>query len=218
MSRASRSPVRIGRVERALRDDRVFYVATEDTYAPKQYFDGLSLRRLKVVVLPTPEGSGLSAPSHVVERLFEHFRNAKLAGDVQDDDEFWVLMDTDHHVSENHKTSFIRALDSARQSGFRIAISNPSFEIWLLLHHSDLDGAVSFGSSTSVETQLTAILGSYDKSKLDATRFPIAKIPAAIRRARALEASPDHPKSYWPEKPGTRVYLLLEALGFGAQE
>lgn len=218
MSRPSQSPVRIGRAERELRDDRVFLVATEDTYAPKQYFDGLSLGRVRVVVLPTPEGSGLCAPCHVVERLSAHFRDAKEAGNVQDDDEFWVLMDTDHHVNENHEKGFIEALDSARKSGFRIAISNPSFEIWLLLHHVDLDGAVSHRSSASVQRELATVLGSYDKSKLDATLFPIARIPEAIRRARALEDSPDDPKGYWPTRPGTRVYRLMEALGLGKQK
>ena len=218
MSRRSRPPVRIGRAEWKLRDDRLFLVATEDTYAPKQYFDGLSLSRVKVVVLETPEGSGLCAPCHVVERLSERLQKAKQAGEVQDDDQSWVLMDTDHHVNENHKKSFIEALDSARKSGFQIAISNPSFEIWLLLHHADLDGAVSYRSSVSVQKELVRVLGNYDKSRLDAACFPIAKIPEAIRRARALEDSPDNPKGYWPTKPGTRVYLLLEALGFGKQK
>jgi hypothetical protein len=218
MIRLSRSPVRIGRAERKQRDDRLFLVATEDTYAPKQYFQGLSLSRVTVVVLETQEGSGLCAACHVVERLSEAFRNAKQAGHVQHNDEFWVLMDTDHHVNPNHQKAFIQALKAADQSGFQIAVSNPSFELWLLLHHDDLDGAASYCSSASVQKALKAVLGSYDKRKIDTARFPISKVPDAIRRARALEDSPDDPKGYWPPKPGTRVYRLMEAIGPGKRK
>jgi hypothetical protein len=67
MSLLNRKPLSIGRAQRSLRDDRVFVVATDDTYAPQQYFEHLALARVKVIVLPTPKDSGLSSPSHVVE-------------------------------------------------------------------------------------------------------------------------------------------------------
>ena len=62
MSLLNRRPVSIGREIREFRDDRVFVVATDDTYAPEQYFKHLELRRVRVLVLPTERGE--SSPAH----------------------------------------------------------------------------------------------------------------------------------------------------------
>ena len=69
----------------SLRDDRLFIVACDDTYAPKQYFDFFRITRVQVHVIPTPDGS--SAAEHVLDRL----RNI----DHEEDDELWMLLDTD---------------------------------------------------------------------------------------------------------------------------
>jgi hypothetical protein len=108
-----------------LRDDRVFVVATDDTYAPSQYFAHLQLSRVKVVVLPTLADSGLSAPVHVVDRLKDAYTNVKNKGEIQADDEFWVFLDTDHHFKGGHLQGTLLALQTARQKGFEIAVSNP---------------------------------------------------------------------------------------------
>ena len=52
MSLLNRRPISIGREQREFRDDRVFVVATDDTFAPEQYFKHLALRRVRVLVLP----------------------------------------------------------------------------------------------------------------------------------------------------------------------
>ena len=60
------------------------------------------------------------------------------------DDEFWIVMDIDQNLSENIKDSndksfkvyFIETLDTCDEKGYKYAISNPFFEMWLLLHHS----------------------------------------------------------------------------------
>jgi len=95
-------PVRIGRAERVLRDDRIFVVATEDTDAPRQYFEHLPIPRVRVVVLETPRNSGQSAPVHVIDRLKAAFESARETNEVQNDDEFWAFLDTDHHTGANH--------------------------------------------------------------------------------------------------------------------
>jgi hypothetical protein len=211
MSLLNRKPTRIGRAQREQRDDRVFLVATEDTYAPKQYFEGIRVPRVKVLVLESQDG--LVAPHHVVDRLREAFRTAQHSGDYQEGDQLWVVLDTDHHVKVSHLKSTVHALDEARREGFIIAVSNPSFELWLLLHHEDVT-ATSFKNSQEVASRLRVVLGEYNKCNLQLQRFGQERIPAAIRRARSLEENPDSPKGHWPEQAGTRVYLLLQALGF----
>ena len=88
MKPLTRKAIRIGRAQRELRDDRIFVVATEDTYAPQQYFEKLSMPRVKVIVLSTPPGSGLCAPEHVVERLKNAFDESRSRNEIQTGDEF----------------------------------------------------------------------------------------------------------------------------------
>jgi hypothetical protein len=210
MSLLNRKPLSIGRAQRTLRDDRVFVVATEDTYAPDQYFEHLPLARVKVIVLPTPKDSGLSSPGHVVERLKTAFDNVRQRRQLQSGDEFWVFLDTDHHIRDTHLLGTMDALRTAAQAGFEIAISNPCFELWLLLHHADVAFGAVFANSSEVEQRLRDVLGEYNKTSIKIGHFPLARVPDAIRRARALEASPDEPGGLWPEQAGTRVYRLLE--------
>lgn len=210
MSLIPRKTITIGRAERVLRDDRVFIVASEDSYAPEQYFDTLGLSRVKVIVLSTPVETCTSAPKHVVERLKDAYTEVRRRGQIQDGDEFWVMIDTDHHVSGSHLGGTLAAIKEARQSGFELAVSNPCFELWLLLHHVDLPRDTVFEKSADVATRLRTELGSYNKTAIKDGRFPLSSVPNAIRRARELESKPDDPEGHWPASTGTRVYRLME--------
>ena len=210
MSLISGKRISIGRAEREFRDDRFFVVAAEDTYAPDQYFDGLSIPRVKVLVIPTPGGSGHSAPIHVVERLKEAKRLLKEKGEIQADDEFWVLVDTDHHFEDSHIAGTIRALKEASHAGFFHAVSNPCFELWLLLHHEELPAGTAFANPQQVEDRLRQVLGSYNKRSIQSERFTLDGARLAIARARVLESNPDNPSDDWPAANGSRVYRLME--------
>lgn len=210
MSLISGKRIAIGRTERAFRDDRFFVVAAEDTYAPDQYFGGLSIPRVKVLVIPTPGNSGHSAPIHVVERLKEAKRLLKERGEIQAYDEFWMLVDTDHHFAPNHIAGTIWALKQASQAEFFYAVSNPCFELWLLLHHEELSVGTTFASPQEVEDRLRLVLGSYNKRSIQPDRFTLDGARLAIARARALESNPNNPSDDWPAITGTRVYRLME--------
>lgn len=212
MSLIPRKSISIGRPERNLRDDRVFVVASEDSYAPKQYFEALRLPRVRVIVLPTPTDTCESAPSHVVDRLRIAYDDVRNKGQIQEGDEFWVMLDTDHHVNGTHLRGTMTALKEARHKGFELAISNPCFEVWLLLHHVDIPIDTVFEKPADAEAMLRKTLGSYNKTAIKTEHFPLSKVRDAIRRARALESNPDDPVGHWPSNIGTRVYRLMEQI------
>lgn len=187
----------LSRPARRERDDRIFVVATEDTYGPKQYFNALAFDRVRVQVLETTDNK--SAPQAVVDRLCEFQKK------LPHGDEYWIVIDTDHHFQPNHKQSTIQALNQARQRGFHIAVSNPCWEVWLLLHHIELTSPLP--SASSAETLLRETLGGYSKHVFPTEKFSRAQLPEAIRRARNL--APDQ-VSYEANNPGTQVYQLLE--------
>jgi len=60
--------------------------------------------------------------------------------------------------------------------------------------------------------RLRAVLGRYDKTRIDMRQFSLPQLKIAIQRARALESRPDDPIGYDAPNPGTRVYRLMERI------
>ncbi|MEE7627509.1 RloB family protein [Methylobacter sp. Wu8] len=187
----------------SLRDDRLFIVACDDTYAPKQYFDFFKMVRIKVHVVETPKEDTSSHATHVLERLqkFEH----------EEDDELWMLLDTDHCTKNEHIKSFKRALKDAREQGIKVALSRPCFELWLLLHHADYSVVTSLKNASETDAALSQALGvKYDKTKLQQDHYPLASVCDAYRRSEELDkktAGGDIPSGNT-----SRVYLLWKAI------
>lgn len=101
--------------------------------------------------------------------------------------QLWALFDRDQH------TGIPEAFEEAEKAGISVAYSNPSFDLWLLLHLSDFSGAQS-GSSNVVHEKLRRYepfkkFGKPDKSlgkdRLDA----LHDHKAAADRARRLAGS-----------------------------
>ncbi|MBN2024214.1 MAG: RloB domain-containing protein [Pirellulales bacterium] len=185
------------------RDARLFVIATEDTYAPSQYFRLFRNPRIKMRILPT-EG-GLSSPKHVLDRLDEFIKEYE----TDDGDELWLLLDTDHWTERNHIDDFCEVCQEAKQKHFQLAHSNPCFETWLLLHLEDLDPSKQFARCQDVVKRLREILGGYNKCRIDGSHFSLDRVALAVQRAERLDESP---KEAWPRKTGSHVYRLVKAL------
>jgi hypothetical protein len=195
-----RKPRPLKRDADSLRDDRLFIVACDDTYAPKQYFNFFKITRVKVHVVPTEDGT--SAAEHVLERLrnIEH----------EEDDELWMLLDTDHYVHGTHLASFTAALAAAGQLGVSVALSRPCFELWLLLHHEEEAEVVPLRSAEDVESALRKRLGQYNKTNLRQEHFPLESVSSACLRAERLDSTVRGGEI--PGENTSRVYLLWKAI------
>ncbi len=182
------------------RDDRLFIVACDDTYAPKQYFDFFQNRRVQVYVIQTIDGS--SAAAHVLERLLSY--------DHEEDDERWLLLDTDHCIRNEHLASFTSTLQQARQKGINVALSKPCFELWLLLHHVDDSNVGALRHARDTEDKLREILGQYNKTRLKKEHFSAESMQAACERAQRLDSTVTGGEI--PNSNTTRVYQLWKAI------
>jgi hypothetical protein len=200
MSLIARQPRPLIRDTASLRDDRLFIVACDDTFAPKQYFNFFRLARVHIHVVPTLDGS--SAASHVLDRL--------LRVDHEEDDELWMLLDTDHCVQGTHVASFVEALKEAKRRRVNVALSKPSFELWLLLHHVEETGLGVLTTARDVEEALRARLGQYNKTKLKHEHYPLAAVCDACMRAERLDATVTGGDI--PLENTTRVYRLWKAI------
>jgi hypothetical protein len=200
MSLLQRKPRPLKRDSGSLRDDRLFIVACDDTYAPDQYFNFFRLPRVQVKVIPTEDNT--SHAEHVLNRLkqFDH----------DDDDELWMLLDTDHCTSGAHLKNFNNALRDADNAGVRVALSKPCFELWLLLHHVDEENVTAINNAKQTESALRQALGEYDKTSLKPANFPFAAVALACQRAARLDLATGN--STIPKQNTSRVYLLWQAI------
>jgi hypothetical protein len=200
MTFTPRLPRPLTRDTASLRDDRLFIVACDDTFAPKQYFDFFRLTRVKIHVVPTPDGT--SAASYVLGRLLQFDHDA--------DDELWMLLDTDHCVQGAHLARFVDALREAKRQRVNVALSKPSFELWLLLHHVEETALGALPAAKDVEDALRAKLGQYNKTKLKPEHYPLTSVCDACIRAERLDATVAGADI--PSDNTTRVYRLLKAI------
>jgi len=208
MNLPHKKPRPLGREDGTLRDANLIVIATEDTHAPEAYFDIFGSPRIKVRVLPT--GGGLSAPGHMMKRPDQFAREFDLA----EDDELWLMLDTDHWVGPGHVANFDNVCAEAVKKGYHLAHSNPCFEIWHLLHVVDLDPNEQFAVCSEVKARLQGAPGAHSKGGFDPTRLSRDDVATAVARAEKLDQPPGQ---RWPQKAGSHVYKvvkrLLEAAG-----
>lgn len=125
--------------------------------------------------------------------------------DPQPFDERWLCLDLDHWGTGRHAPNLARACKEALEAGCQLAISNPAFEVWLLLHFCDEAKA----TQAECEAAIRATVGSYNKKRLQSHLYTREAVERAIARARALDVDPSQ---RWPQRPGSHVYRLVERL------
>jgi hypothetical protein len=137
-----------------------------------------------------------------------------LTFDREEDDELWLVLDTDHFIQSTHIKSFKNALQRARQAGVQIALSRPCFEIWLALHHAEYDCLKGARNAGEIEDFLKTTLNGYNKRLLRKSDFPIELVPVAVERARVVDLATDGGDP--PKINTTRIYKLWESIVNGA--
>lgn len=159
-----------------------YYEALRDKLKFKDYILHIeSLRREKT--------NTNSAPKYVFQKLKEK----QSEFNFQDTDEFWMIVDKDRW----ELNEWVEKCQKERN--FHIAISNPCFEFWLLLHVFDikqlsvqerieiLDNRKITNRKRFVDQFLANQLGNdYYKSNIKPDRF-LDKIDTAIEQARLLD-------------------------------
>jgi hypothetical protein len=143
------------------------------------------------------KGRNDSAPRHVLKRMEDYLRQQ----DLKDSDEAWLVVDRDLWTEE--QLTQLHAW-TQRRANYGLALSNPKFEYWLLLHFEDGTGVKSVQNCID---RLKRHLPDFDKD-IDARKITRQGIDDAIRRAKLR----DNPLcADWPRTiGGTTVYRLIE--------
>ena len=155
------------------------------TRTERHYFSELTKARRNPTVQVTVLGKGI-APDQLV-------RHAKRVGG--DHDELWCVVDTDEF-------DIAKAARLADELGVRLAVSNPCFELWLLLHFDDHRGATR--SYKELRPKLIKHVPGYDKARIDFGQFDPG-VTDAVERAEKLDPSgQEHVRN-----PSTGVWKLV---------
>ena len=138
-----------------------------------------------------------SAPVFVVDALKKYLIEEPLMGA----DEAWVVIDYDERPEQMIQSVIDELKDIAKNA--HLALSNPNFEFWLLLHFEDGTGVQT---KKECNAKLAKYISNYDKNIPDKV---FAHIEKAIARAETIDKRSNTP---WPQKSGTTVYKLVKLL------
>jgi hypothetical protein len=170
---------------------RTILVVCGGTRTEPDYLDGMRREHRRPSLRIVVQGKGLD-PKGLVEYARSLARRAP--GEF---DEVWCVVDLDEF-------DLTAAEATAASAGVRLAVSNPCFELWLLLHFDDCTSHVDGAGDAA--RRLRRHLPAYDKSELDFADFS-AGVPAAVSRARALDAG----ETVGPN-PSTGVWKLVQGI------
>ena len=177
---------------------KLFVVAVEGDKTEPNYF--ASLKRISnnvsnIKVIPSNKAS---APNHVLKNLKKYLKAHQDC--LRDSDETWVVVDADAWTQEQLQELY-RWESEADHRG--VAVSNPKFELWILLHFEDGQQI----SRSNCDERLRKYIKNYHKSGKFV--FSEEQLKGAVERAKSKDKPPC---AGCPREGVSTVYRLVERI------
>jgi hypothetical protein len=169
---------------------------TEATYLEEL---GRLYRSHRIEVHPKPNGR--NAPINLVLAA-----KAARAKSVENDDEFWAVFDRDQHHG------IPEAFQIAKDSGVKIAFSNPCFEMWLLVHFQAQTAHIA---RNALPKMLRKFMHGYEKEPDTKLLFAdgYALFEQAKKRAHSLWVQHERDRKLpIDQNPGSTAFRLVDAI------
>ena len=171
-------------------------------------------------------------PRQLVERIDSFIREKEDIYQFSNypEDEFWVITDVDNNWSDDiidpngektYRDEWNDAIATCEKKGYSYAISNPFFEIWLLLHQDfpteeDKNFAISDNHAYEKTNHfrerlksLNAPLTGQGRKHINSSDYSEEKVKIAVQRAEQLHLNKE---DLCPKYFATTVYLLLQKI------
>ena len=189
------------------RPKNVILIITEGTVSEPNYLNIVknikSKKHYKSVLI---YGNGNNTPHRLIGTAKSKFRY----GEMGKNDEVWIVLDVDELKRDFFKALFV--WKNENQIQHNLAISNPNFEFWFLLHLESGDGINDKKRCVAqLKKKLKDEIGNkfrYDKD-FPASLIKLDKVNEALERARDGDVGQDQD---WPEKGSTKIYKLIDVL------
>lgn len=174
---------------------KMFVLATEGSKTESRYFSIFNDANLTVHI-KFLKGGDRSAPAQVLKRMRDYLEEINL----RSSDEAWLVVDKDQWTHDQ----LLQLHEWAQEAdNHGLALSNPKFEFWLLLHFENGDDV---SNSKICSRKLERHMPGYEKG-IDARKISNHMIEKAVERAK----NRDKPACRdWPRTTGTTVYRLVE--------
>lgn len=174
-----------------------FVIAMEGDSTELDYFSNLQ-KYCPLITIKSIRSKHHSSPKNVLRKMKEFLRSHPLQGQ----DQAWIVVDRDQWP-EVQLFEVKKWADSHPKHG--LALRNPNFEFWLLLHFEHFKGSIT---PKVCNERLERYLLDYDKS-LNDRDFPLTAIHQAVQRAQAIQRF----EHEWPNQSGlTTVFNLVSEI------
>jgi hypothetical protein len=184
---------------------RTFVLCCEGRLTEPSYFEALR----RVVEIRTRSHISIddralgSVPLTLVDRALEIRRENDRSG--IEVDEYWCVFDVEQ---PRHHPNLDVAISRARANGIKVAISNPCFELWLILHFQRQSAGLDNRECESLRRRLDMSRG---KELNAALYLPLRATAVANARWVTNKHSGDG-TAFPDDNPSSTVYELMEAL------
>lgn len=170
-----------------------FIIITEGSVTEKEYFRKLA-SLYKGVSIKAFSQRLQSDPGHVLALA------QKKDVDIEEGDQLWLVVDYDNRAENDFKPLQVWVKEKAYRN---LAISNPCFELWLLMHYEE---ARKIHTTSDCINQLKKTWKNYDKYIPHGVCTP-TNIQKAIERAEKMEQIAS---LHILQRTGTTVYRLVK--------
>ena len=196
----------------------VILIVTEGSQTEPKYFEHYRTRQtnIDIRVVPSRTSAGETDYISLIRKAIEYQVSNQLS--VANGDAVWVVADGDVNYQnpdpvESKNRQLLKARKLAESRDIQMAISNPCFEFWYLLHFQYTTKFLK--DYPAVKTMLAGYLSDYEKSK-DVYAVLSAHTEEAILNAQRLEQYHQKDGNITPfslhANPFTEVYRLVEIL------
>lgn len=188
---------------------KILIVCEGKNTEPQYFRQFAAAHRVSLVEIDVAPEAGV--PLSVVQKAQKLRNKAKVDAKRQGDlflayDAVWCTFDVDEHPN------IPEAIETARQSDLQVAVSNPCFELWLVLHHRDPPGLIH---RHDVQRLLKTFLPGYDKHvSYDDYRAGYGQACQRARQLDQLAQRMNEPR----RNPSTGVYRLTESIATPPRE
>lgn len=188
-----------------------FLIVSEGAVTERDYFDAVkrsrTMQSTDIVFVPP----GPTSPKEIVQKAHELWKESRKESDEYD--AVWCVFDVEATVNQNARPGLADALQMVKTGKYMkicIALSNPCFELWVLLHHEDCNAWIY---SNKVQSRCS-ILGLVDAKHIQKPDELLKKYPHARQRAENLNAHHQRNGTTDPaqQNPSSGVYKLIEAI------
>ncbi len=178
-------------------------------YVEESYFKAINnfykknYREKIIEIKPVCSGYGTD-----VRNIIRFATDEKKKYDSKEFKSIWCVFDTD--TGNNTETNLLEGLSQAYKKKIKIAISNPCFEVWILMHYIRTSSLIPNGQKA--KTILKTKIQNYDSSEnyfqVNEDVFNellLERLSEAITNAEIIDK--EHNKTY-PERYEKDVYLI----------